>query len=69
MNLELRQEEHAVVLAVQDNGRGISEKEIGRPTSLGLLGIKERVAPFKGKFHIKGKAGKGTLATVKIPLS
>ena len=68
INLELRQEDHVVVLAVQDNGRGISEKEIGQPTSLGLLGIKERVAPFKGKFSIKGKAGKGTLATVKIPL-
>ena len=68
LNVDLSEENHVAVLAVQDNGRGISDQEIRHPTSLGLLGIKERVAPFKGKFLIKGKSGKGTRATVYIPL-
>ena len=69
VNLDLRQQDNFVILMIQDNGRGISEPEIGHGTSLGLLGIKERIAPFGGKFHICGESGKGTRATVHIPVS
>ena len=34
-----------------------------------LLGIKERIAPFGGKLQIRGESGKGTRATVCIPVS
>ncbi len=69
VNLDLRQKDNFVILTIQDNGRGISELEIGHGTSLGLLGIKERIAPFGGKLQIRGESGKGTRATVFIPLS
>ena len=69
VNLDLRQKDNFVILSIQDNGRGISELEIGHGTSLGLLGIKERIAPFGGKLQIRGESGKGTRATVFIPLS
>jgi PAS domain S-box-containing protein len=69
VDLDLRQKDNFVILTVQDNGRGISEREIGHGTSLGLLGIKERIAPFGGKFQIQGEEGKGTRATVFIPIS
>jgi len=69
VNLDLRQKDNFVILTIQDNGRGISEGEMGHGTSLGLLGIKERIAPFGGKLQILGESGKGTRATVFIPLS
>jgi PAS domain S-box-containing protein len=69
VNLDLRQKDNFVVLTIQDNGRGISKLEIEQGTSLGLLGIKERIAPFGGKLQIHGETGKGTRATVFIPLS
>ena len=69
VNLDLRQQDNFVVLTIQDNGRGITEREIGHGPSLGLLGIKERIAPFGGKLQIQGESGKGTRATVFIPLS
>lgn len=69
VNLDLRQKDNFVMLTIQDNGRGITEREIGHGPSLGLLGIKERLAPFGGKLQIQGESGKGTRATVFIPLS
>ena len=68
VKLNLRQEDSFLILTIQDNGRGLPEREIGQRASLGLLGIKERIAPFGGKFLIRGKPGKGTRATVFIPL-
>lgn len=55
-------------LHVNDNGKGISKKEIDDVNSLGLLGIKERVLLFDGKVHITGKPGKGTQIVVTVPI-
>ncbi len=56
-------------LEVQDNGRGITERESLQANSFGLLGVRERVALLGGRFDIKGIAGKGTTVTVRIPFS
>lgn len=58
-----------IILEVKDNGRGISLEEITNPQSMGLLGMKERAALLGGTFKIgPGPGGRGTLATVSIPL-
>ena len=56
-------------LEVQDNGRGITERENLQANSFGLLGVRERVALLGGKFSIKGVEGEGTTVTVRIPFS
>jgi signal transduction histidine kinase len=58
-----------IILEVRDNGRGILPQEISNTRSMGLLGMKERAALLGGTFKI-GPApnGKGTLASVSIPL-
>jgi signal transduction histidine kinase len=56
-------------LKVQDNGRGITERENLQANSFGLLGVRERVALLGGKFSIKGVEGEGTTVTVRIPFS
>jgi len=34
-----------LTLSVRDDGKGIDEKSINTPTSLGLIGVRERVLP------------------------
>jgi len=54
-------------LILRDNGRGISQEEISRTKSLGLVGMRERAILFGGELTIQGKPGKGTTVTLKIP--
>jgi PAS domain S-box-containing protein len=56
-------------LRVRDDGCGISPRAAANPTSLGLLGIRERVAALGGAVVIRGVRGKGTTATVRLPLT
>jgi len=55
-------------LVVKDNGKGISDEQLRKPDSFGLMGIKERVYHWGGKEAIVGKIGKGTTITIRIPL-
>ncbi len=57
-----------LILEVKDNGRGITEKEKEEPKAFGLIGMRERVLAFKGKFDISGQPYQGTTVTVIIPL-
>jgi signal transduction histidine kinase len=59
----------AVVLDVRDDGAGIPDTAIHQPSSLGLLGIRERVQQVGGTFEIGREQPKGTWARVKVPLS
>ena len=56
-----------VVLAVEDNGRGIDGEAAASPKSLGLLGVRERVLPFGGRVDVDGAQGRGTLVRVTLP--
>ena len=57
------------VLAIIDNGRGITENEKSGLQSLGLLGMQERAHLIGGKINVTGVEGKGTVITVRIPIS
>ncbi|MGB8355613.1 MAG: transporter substrate-binding domain-containing protein [Chthoniobacteraceae bacterium] len=63
----LELEEGWVTLCVRDNGRGITEAEIARPGSLGLLGMKERTALLGGAIAFQHDPGSGTTVTARIP--
>src|ERR1044071_4436213 len=54
-------------LIVRDDGRGITEEELAAPTSLGLLGMRERVETLGGSLEVgKGPTG-GTVVKAQIP--
>jgi len=57
-----------VILAVQDNGRGITPGEMAKRSSLGLLGMRERVMSLGGSIEIEGRHGAGTLVRVSVPV-
>jgi PAS domain S-box-containing protein len=69
VSVDLRVDDSKVVLSIRDDGRGISADEIQSPTSLGLLGMRERVKFLGGSFSISGKPGQGTLVRASVPFT
>ena len=57
-----------LTMEVRDNGRGITNKQIIDPTSIGLTGMRERIYGLEGTFEIHGVRGKGTTVTISVPL-
>jgi PAS domain S-box-containing protein len=66
--VSLTQEDGNLVLQIEDDGRGITDREIAGSHSLGLLGMRERVRQFNGDVNISGVAGEGTTITASIPI-
>ena len=58
-----------MILSIKDNGRGITPAEIEKGTSLGILGMKERVLILGGIWVIKGEENNGTTVQIKVPLN
>jgi hypothetical protein len=58
-----------IALVVNDDGRGITDEEIKRHGSLGLLGMKERVSILGGTLDVQGRAGEGTTVAIRIPFA
>jgi signal transduction histidine kinase len=68
VKVDLNESDGQIIMRVSDNGRGISNSEITRAGSLGLLGMKERAALLGGTFKIgRVPGGEGTCVTVSIP--
>lgn len=68
VHASLKRSDSILTLEVIDNGKGITEDEISKSDSLGLLGIRERISPWNGELHIIGTAGKGTKLKLSVPL-
>jgi PAS domain S-box-containing protein len=66
--VNLSEEEGAVVLEIEDDGVGISSSRLAERHSLGLLGMRERVAVFGGEIEFSGVPGQGTVVVVRMPL-
>jgi PAS domain S-box-containing protein len=66
--VRLRSENGNIVLEIRDNGRGISERDMDKPRSFGLRGIRERVQSLNGGFHVATVEQGGTLLILKVPL-
>jgi signal transduction histidine kinase len=65
--VHLVEQDEALHLEVEDNGRGIQEQEFESPRSLGFLGLRERALAFGGSIEVKGQEGKGTAVAVSLP--
>ncbi|MEW6584747.1 MAG: response regulator [Nitrospirota bacterium] len=68
VRVSLREKGEAVILEVNDNGKGISTDQIAGPKSYGLTGIRERAHLLGGQVSISGIRDRGTAVNVCIPL-
>jgi PAS domain S-box-containing protein len=68
VTIRLREEGDKLVLEVQDNGRGMTGRDLSGTRSLGLLGMRERATMLDGEVNIIGRQGKGTTVGVRIPI-
>ncbi len=57
-----------VTLQVSDDGVGIPPEAIASRSSLGLVGMRERVIPWGGEVWITGRHGEGTVVAVTLPV-
>ncbi len=68
VRITLREDGDFLLLAIADDGRGITRDQIDDPNSFGLLGIRERVAFLGGAFEVHGIPANGTIIQSRIPL-
>lgn len=68
VQIHLEEADGKLVLRIKDNGRGIREDEVHAPSSLGLMGMRERIRPLGGELTVEGKPKKGTTLTVVLPI-
>jgi PAS domain S-box-containing protein len=64
----LNKEDGEITMEVRDNGRGISDADLGKSRSFGLLGMRERALFLGGDLEVKGNPGFGTSVKVQIPV-
>ena len=55
------------VLSVADNGRGITQAQVDAATSLGIIGMRERLRPLHGTVEFRRRRPRGTTVLVTVP--
>jgi PAS domain S-box-containing protein len=58
---------NTLVLEVADDGKGITSGQLADRSSLGLLSMRERAHLLGGDVTILGKAGEGTIVSLRVP--
>jgi two-component system sensor histidine kinase UhpB len=66
--VDIGRDDGTFVMIISDNGKGITSRETSSPTSLGIIGMRERARLIGGDVFIARAEGQGTIVTVKVPL-
>jgi PAS domain S-box-containing protein len=69
VEINLVADEQAINVTITDDGRGMAPGAADKPTSFGLLGMRERLEALGGELDIESFLGKGTRIEGTIPLS
>ncbi len=67
VDIDLSETADAYVLLIRDNGMGIAEADLSKPTSHGIRGMRERAAQVGGSLAVHGEPGDGTTVTATVP--
>ena len=71
VNIRLKRTEEAVILTIEDNGRGFSPDTRSLPSpqsGFGLTGMMERSHLLGAEFKVRSASGRGTMVTIEVPL-
>jgi len=69
VNIRLKRLNGKLEIKISDNGKGIKETDIYSPNSLGLIGMRERIRPFKGELKLYTPKTGGTTLSVSLPVN
>jgi signal transduction histidine kinase len=69
ISVSLKGTDHDVLLSVQDDGIGFDSAEVREKPGLGFSSIRERARLIHGEFSIQSQPEKGTVITVRAPLT
>ena len=67
--VSLKSIDHDILLSVQDNGIGFDWADVTETPGLGLSSMRERARLINGEFSIESQPEKGTVITIRAPLS
>ncbi|MDD2672897.1 MAG: PAS domain-containing protein [Syntrophales bacterium] len=67
VRISLTENGAGVRLRIQDNGKGFLSSDLKKPSSSGVMLMKERIAILGGIFELSGNPGRGTMLTAEIP--
>jgi len=67
VELSLVLEGNELCMSISDDGQGFVV-DSGRPTSFGLVGMRERVLIMGGSLVLHSELGEGTTLSVRVPL-
>jgi PAS domain S-box-containing protein len=69
ISVSLKGTNHDVLLSVQDDGIGFDSEEVKEKPGLGFSSMRERARLILGEFSIKSQPERGTVITVRAPLT
>ncbi|WP_374535629.1 sensor histidine kinase [Chitinimonas taiwanensis] len=67
VRIDLTVDKDTLFLAIEDDGRGFLQ-DASRPSSFGLIGMRERAMAIGGECMLESHQGEGTDVTVRLPL-
>lgn len=67
--IDISDAEQVLTLEIRDEGGGISQSDLDKPSSFGLRGLRERAKIVGGWLDISTRAGAGTAVILSIPLN
>ena len=67
--ISIRRTDDALEVVVQDNGRGLGERNANEAARFGLMGMRERVQALHGEFELTAQPGVGLTVRARIPLT
>jgi signal transduction histidine kinase len=68
VKIAMRQTPHDISVRIHDNGRGIAAQALDDPSSIGLLGMRERAELIGATLTITAQPGKGTNILITVPV-
>lgn len=62
-------DKNIIILEVSDNGKGFDPNVVYNPSSLGMIGMRERIDYLRGTMSIESNSNFGTRIIVSIPIN
>ena len=68
VDVDIEQQGSDIILRIADDGRGFAADELAAKRSLGVLGMRERIAAYSGELRFEPTSGGGTTVWIRVPL-